>query len=103
MEQEKKQFDVKALIEKGKAKGSLSNAEIMEALEFADYDIEQIEKLYETLENMGYTVDTLGLKKDDNGKIEDANVVLLPVPTTRDKINIFCLIRLTLVGVCGKM
>ena len=32
MEQEKKPLDVKALIEKGKAKGSLSNADIMEAI-----------------------------------------------------------------------
>ena len=44
-----KKFDVKALIEKGKAQGSLSNSEIMEALEDVDYDIEQIEKLYDSI------------------------------------------------------
>ena len=42
------------------------------------------------LEKLGYIVESLGLKKDDNGKIEDADVVLLPVPTTRDGKNIFC-------------
>ncbi len=56
MEQEKKQFDIKALIEKGKAKGSLSNADIMEAIEFADYDIDQIEKVYDQLEANGIEV-----------------------------------------------
>ncbi|MBQ4064835.1 MAG: sigma-70 family RNA polymerase sigma factor, partial [Clostridia bacterium] len=51
-----KKFDVKDLVEKGKAKGSLSSSEIMEALEDVDYDIEQIEKLYDTLEGMGIEV-----------------------------------------------
>ncbi len=51
-----KKFDVRELIEKGKAKGSLSNSEIMEAIEELDYDIEQIEKLYEHLEGMGIEV-----------------------------------------------
>ncbi len=56
MEQEKKPFDIKTLIEKGKAKGSLSNADIMEAIEFADFDIEQIEKIYDQLESSGIEV-----------------------------------------------
>lgn len=51
-----KKVEMHDLIEKGKSKGSLSNSEIMEALEDVDYDIEQIEKLYETLENMGIEV-----------------------------------------------
>ncbi len=42
------------------------------------------------LENLGYTVESLGLFENDNGKIETADVVLLPVPTTRDSKNIFC-------------
>lgn len=42
------------------------------------------------LENMGYSVDTLGLIKNDDGKVENADVILLPVPTTRDNKNIFC-------------
>jgi len=51
-----KKLDIRALIEKGKAKGSLSNSEIMEALEDVDYDIEQIEKLYDSLENDGIEI-----------------------------------------------
>ena len=42
------------------------------------------------LKKQGYNVDTLGLLNNDNGKIENACVVLLPVPTTRDGKNIFC-------------
>ncbi len=56
MEQEKKTVDVKDLIEKGKQKGALSNSEIMEAIEYADYDIEQIERLYDQLENSGIDI-----------------------------------------------
>ena len=44
-----KGYEIKELIKRGKAKGTLSQSEIMEALEDVDYDIEQIEKLYETL------------------------------------------------------
>ena len=53
---EEKKFEVGDLIEKGKAKGSLSSSEIMEAIEDVDYDIEQIEKLYDTLEGMGIEI-----------------------------------------------
>ncbi len=51
-----KKFEVRDLIEKGKAKGSLSQSEIMEAFEDVEYDIEQVEKLYEVLEGMGIEV-----------------------------------------------
>ena len=52
-----KKLDVRELIEKGKTKGSLSSTDIMEALEEIDYDIDQIEKIYETLENNGIEVE----------------------------------------------
>ncbi len=42
------------------------------------------------LKTQGYNVDSLGLNNNDNGKIECADVVLLPVPTTRDGKTIFC-------------
>ena len=41
---------VKELLELGKAKGKLTTAEINDALEDVDFDVEQVEKLYETLE-----------------------------------------------------
>ena len=51
-----KKFDIRELIEKGKAAGSLSQSEIMEAFEDTDYDIDQVEKLYEVLDGMGIEV-----------------------------------------------
>lgn len=42
------------------------------------------------LKNNGYKTDSLGLFENDNGNIKNADVVLLPVPTTRDDKNIFC-------------
>ena len=51
-----KGFDVKSLIEKGKAKGSLTNADILEALEDEDLDIDQMEKIYEAIEASGVEI-----------------------------------------------
>lgn len=45
---------------------------------------------FENLKLMGYSVDSLGLIGNDSGNIKNADVVLLPVPTTRDGKNIFC-------------
>ncbi|MEG2203817.1 MAG: RNA polymerase sigma factor RpoD [Oscillospiraceae bacterium] len=42
---------VKELIEQGKAKGKLTTSEINDALEELDFDVEQVDKLYETLES----------------------------------------------------
>lgn len=42
---------IKELIEQGKAKGKLTTSEINDVLEDLDFDVEQVEKLYETLES----------------------------------------------------
>ena len=42
------------------------------------------------LKNQGYTVDSLGLFSEDSGNISDADVIILPVPTTRDNTTINC-------------
>ncbi len=55
-EKSEKKFSLKDIVEKAKIKGSISNAEIMEELEDVDYDLEQIEKLYEALESSGVEV-----------------------------------------------
>ena len=44
------------------------------------------------LKSYGFFVDTLGLTQNDNGDILDADVILLPVPVTRDGVNINCTI-----------
>lgn len=49
-EQEKKSA-IKDLIERGKQKGKLTTKEINDALEEVDYDAEQVDKLYDTLES----------------------------------------------------
>ena len=55
-EKTEKKFNLKELVEKFKTKGSVTNSEIMEELEEVDYDLEQIEKLYEALESAGVEV-----------------------------------------------
>jgi len=55
---ESKKVILKDLIEKGKAKGVLTYKEIMDAFEEVELDPEQIEKIYETVENMG--IDVIG-------------------------------------------
>ncbi len=54
--QETRKAILKDLVEKGKAKGMLTYKEIMDAFEEIELDPEQIEKIYETLENMGIEV-----------------------------------------------
>ena len=46
------------LIERGKKKGNLSAAELMDVLEDMDLESEQMDKIYDTLENLG--IDTVG-------------------------------------------
>jgi len=55
-EKGEKKFNLKEIVDKAKQKGSISNAEILEELENVDYDLEQIEKLYEALEAAGVEV-----------------------------------------------
>ena len=46
------------LLEKGKKKGRLSSNELMDVLEEIALDSEQMDKIYDTLENLG--IDTVG-------------------------------------------
>lgn len=41
------------------------------------------------LEAKGFRVDTLGLFEGDNGDIKTSDILLLPVPTTKDMVNVF--------------
>ncbi len=61
-----KKLDVGELIARGKSKGSLTSSEIVEALGEVDYDIDQIDKLYEDLESNGIEVNYL-----DSPEFED--------------------------------
>ena len=66
-----KKFEVNDLIERGKSKGSLTNAEILEFMEQCDCDIEQMEKIYEQIESNGIEItgfDTVDI--EDLGDID---------------------------------
>ena len=58
-----KKNELLQLIEKGKAKGHLTTEEVLEYIDETDLDVEQIEKLYETLEEVG--VEVIGYADDD--------------------------------------
>ena len=49
---EDKKMDINELIESGNNNGSLSDSEIMEAFENEDFDLEHMEHIYETMEDM---------------------------------------------------
>ncbi|RCX13816.1 RNA polymerase RpoS-like sigma 38 subunit [Anaerobacterium chartisolvens] len=67
---------LKELVEKGKSKGMLTYKEIMDAFEDVELESEQIEKIYETVENMG--IDVVG---DIEAEMEDIQI-------TEDDLNI---------------
>ena len=46
------------LIERGKKKGNLSSTELMDVLDEMDLETEQLDKIYDTMENLG--IDTVG-------------------------------------------
>ena len=60
--QDKKQV-LKELLESGKQKGRLTTKEISDALEELDYDVEQVDKLYDTFE--AYNIESV---EDDGGE-----------------------------------
>ena len=51
-----KKIDINELIESGKARGTLSNNEIMEVLEDGDFELDQIEKIYDQIESSGIEI-----------------------------------------------
>lgn len=56
--QEQRKVILKDLIDKGKSKGMLTYKEIIDAFEEIELEPEHVEKIYETLENMG--IDVIG-------------------------------------------
>lgn len=60
---------LKELVEKGKSKGMLTYKEIMDAFEEIELEPDQVEKIYETVENMG--IDVVG---DIEAEIEETPI-----------------------------
>ena len=77
MDSEKK-TDVQGLIEKGKSQGSLSSDDIMEVVDLSGYDVDQVEKLYETLESSGIEVNYGGGMDNDYAEENDGEEVEVP-------------------------
>ncbi len=66
-----KDLSLQKLVEKGKNKGDkLTQEEIMESLEDSDYDLEQIEHIYEELANQGISVSGFMDEDPDLEKID---------------------------------
>ena len=69
---------IRGLIESGKANGKLTTREINDALEQLDFDVEKVDKLYDTLESLNIDiVDDIDIseidsKDFDNDKDDDA-------------------------------
>ena len=78
---EKKAF-YKELMELGKSKGSLSNREIMDILDEVSLEPEQIEKLYDLLEEQG-----IEIIEDSADDIEDLSSIAKSVEIKEDEAN----------------
>ena len=80
---------IRSLIENGKANGKLTTSEINDALEQLDFDVEKVDKLYDTLESLNIDiVDDIDLSdlegKDFDSEHDEDDESLLSV----DDINI---------------
>ncbi|NLB81067.1 MAG: RNA polymerase sigma factor RpoD [Clostridiaceae bacterium] len=75
---ENKKQIIKELIENGKKKGLLSYKEIMDTLEEIELDPEQIEKVYENIENLG--IDVTGDIEDELEELKVEDTIDLSVP-----------------------
>ena len=75
---------IRSLIERGKANGKLTTREINDALEQLDFDVEKVDKLYDTLESLNIDiVDDIDLSdldgKDFDGEHDEDDDALLSV------------------------
>ena len=77
MNLEKKQF-FKDLVELGKSKGTLSNREIMDMLDEVTLDAENIEKLYDLLEEQGIEIIEDNIADIDELNFEDISEEVYP-------------------------
>ena len=67
---DEKNFDINELIEKGKTDGSITNDDLLDALDsYQDFDMDQIDKIYETLESNGIEI-TDAISSDKYAELE---------------------------------
>lgn len=75
---------IKELLERGKAKGKLTTKEISDALEELNFDAEQMDKLYETLDGLSVEI----IEDMSIGDLLPQNLEEIEVVLTTDGINI---------------
>ena len=84
---------VKELLELGKQKGQLNNQDILDAIGEIDFDPEQLEKLYDNLEQQGIEiVEDMGDIKIDNidlGEGKDSDFVADGAVTVDDPVKVY--------------
>ena len=84
---------VKELLELGKQKGQLNNQDILDAIGEIDFDPEQLEKLYDNLEQQGIEIveDMGDIKIDDIdlGEGKDSDFVADGAVTVDDPVKVY--------------
>ena len=84
-----KKSAVTELMEQGKLKGKLTAKEITDALEEMDFDPEQLDKFYDSLESSNIEIlDDLSIDEDFDIGLEDAAAIEADTVYTGDGINI---------------
>lgn len=90
MENENRKSIIKDLVEKGKAKGTLTYKEIITAFEKFEMDPEQIDNVYEILENMG--VEVIGDFESEMDEVRVENSIDLSITegiSTEDHVRMY--------------
>ena len=87
--QEKKQRLIDEMVEQGKHKGKLTTKEINDILEELEYDMDQIDKLYDTLESLNIeVVENLAQSLDLDAATSNSSHEDLEVALSAEGINI---------------
>lgn len=85
---------VKSLVEKGKKQGMLTYKEIMDSLEEIDLSSDQIDEVYQSLEDMGIDIvgdkdDDILLEKEEDSEIINDDLALLKGISVDDPVRMY--------------
>ena len=84
---------IKDLVSQGKSSGHISTGEIMEAMGEMEFDPDQIESLYDSMESMGVEIidglDDTSQKHKDDSKQESSTPLVGEASTTDDPVKVY--------------
>lgn len=84
---------IKDLVSQGKSSGHISTGEIMEAMGEMEFDPDQIESLYDSMESMGVEIidglDDASQKHEDDSKQESSTPLVGEASTTDDPVKVY--------------